>query len=257
MNASDTPILELLELAATRPGGDLLGPISLSVMPLACDCLTGPSGAGREDLVDVVSGRMPQRSGRIMFGGQGIDNADSISRMRNGLVRCRFDQQPPAGMSLREWLTLTRILLDRPTGYLWRHGLKRLGNADLSDLLAVLEFTGLREQADQYPEQLSRNQRRLTCLAGALMQRPKLLIVERPFVGLSADERQNWTERLLKLNADGMSLLLVDDCPSWLAQFCHHMTVMAQGRVIASGSPEVVGNDAAAIEAFTGRPQLS
>lgn len=255
-HASSVPLLELIELAATRPGGDLLGPVSLQIKLASCVALVGPTGAGREDLIDIVTGQSRPRSGRIYFDGHDLQAPNPAFRIRAGMARCRCDQPPPHTESLRTWLTMARTIMQYSPLKLWLHSLHHLDRATHSDLLGVLEFTGLRDAIDEPPARLSPAQCRLAHLAASLLQKPKLLIVERPFSGLDAQAREIWAKRLLQLNEDGVALLIMDDCPHWLAQFCDQMVVMTQGRVIANGTPDEVGNDPAAVEAFTGSPQL-
>ena len=257
MAGTARPLLEVAELTATRPGGDLLGPVNLTIMSETITAFVGPTGSGREDLIGLLTGIARPRSGQVVMSGQDVTALSSHQLVHAGIVTCRFDVPQHSQLALKRWLLLAQRLVTRSPFGLLRSG---LGNPDMveqNNILAVLEFIGLRNQMDERVSHLTPGNRRLASLAAALVQRPRLLIVERVFHGLNGIERRDWTAKLTQLRNEGLTLIINDDCPAWLADMSDYMVVMAHGRVMASGTPDAVGNDPAAIETFTGRPVLA
>lgn len=250
---SDTkPVLEVVDLVATRRGGDLLGPIALDLPAGSITGLIGPTGGGRRDLLDLIIGRHRARSGEIRLSGKIVNRLAPAARVRAGIVRCRLGDPPPLHMSVAEWLQLSQQLLKRSASrLLWRPA-GRFEQGIMADIQAALDRFELNDCVGQSLAVLSAEDHRSVELARAWLHRPKVMLVEQPFLGLEASRHQPWLERLRTIAEDGAAILLVDDRLSVMARLCHSVVVMTRGHVVAQKTPEAIGDDPAAVEAFTG-----
>lgn len=250
-------VLKLDQVASTRPGGDLLGPVSMHIDKPHCVSLMGPTGAGREDLIDVIAGRQEIRTGTVKLAGSDITMADAMTRLSAGFVRSRFDLPLPQGLTLRQLLVLARLNRDMPARSLISHSLTLLPPDGQADLLSAIEALGLQSVLDRQLATFDAVQACRTRLALAKLSKPRLFVAERPFSRTVGMPRDQMRHELQTFCAVGCAVLIIDDCAMYLAEFCDQMLVMTQGRLIANGTPDEVGNDVQAIEALTGRPALS
>jgi len=245
-------MFEIADLVATRRGGDLLGPINMALDAGRITGLIGPTGGGRRDLLDLIIGRHQPRSGDIRLSGRSLRRLAPATRVRAGIVRCRLDDPPPLPLSVAAWLQLSRQLQERSASrLLWRPA-GHFEQAIMPDIRSALERFELNGCVGQRLCTLATEERRSVELARAWLHRPKLLLLEHPFRGVTASRQGHWMARLQAFADDGAALLVVDDRLSVLAQICHRVVVMTRGHVVAEDAPAVIGDDPAALEAFTG-----
>jgi len=116
----------------------------------------------------------------------------------------------------------------------------------------VLEKVQLGEFADHPIHGLPLAQGRRLRLAQALVCRPRMLLTDRPWRGLSRQERQSYAALLRTLCDDGLAVVLVEDDLETVAELADHIVVLSRGRVIASGSASEIGGSATVRAAFAG-----
>jgi ABC-type branched-subunit amino acid transport system ATPase component len=201
--------------------------------------LIGPNGAGKSTLLAVLAGTLPATSGTITFEGQDITRMPAYMRARKGLVRTfqlpsefarltvlenllvaaqdnRGDSLFGALMGKRYWIADERRLVERARGLLSRFGM----TAKESD----------------YAGTMSGGQKRLIEIMRALMLKPRLLLLDEPMSGVHPKivlEIQHYLEALRK---EGLTILMVEHELHMVERLCDTVVVMAQGRVIGSGT---------------------
>ena len=201
--------------------------------------LIGPNGAGKTTLINVVSGFVKPTSGRVLFEGRDLTGASPERMARAGLIRTF---QLPRAFSR---LTVIEILLvaaphQRGEGVRgavfgpahWRTD-EAGHQAKAWEILELFEMTAA---ANDPAANLSGGQKRMLELMRSLMTEPSLLLLDEPLAGLSGRWASILEEAVLKLKAQGLSLVLVEHELGIVERLCDDVIVMAQGRVLSTGT---------------------
>ena len=202
--------------------------------------LIGPNGAGKTTLFTIIAGFTQPSAGRVVLEGVDVTKEPAHLRARRGLVRTFQIVQPFAGLSVRENIAVGAHL---------RH----TGRAEaLERATAVGVRVGLGAELDKQAAALTVAGRKRLELARALATEPRLLLLDEVLAGLNPSEIDAMLPVLRGLAADGITILMIEHVMQAVMQLCSHVTVLAQGRVIASGPPGEVCADPTVIEAYLG-----
>ena len=249
------PILSV-EAVTKRFGGQA----AVDGMSFAVDAgeivgLVGPNGAGKTTMFDCLAGSQRPTSGRIAFGGRAIEALPAHARMALGLGRTFQIPRPFGTMSVLDNVTLgAQGQLGESAWANWiRPGAVRRQERDLRDrAMALLDFTTLAPLADRPAQVLSGGQRKLLELARMLMAGPELLLLDEPAAGVAPALLDLIVDRIAAIRDRGVTLLLIEHNMDMVARLCSRVLVMAQGRLLAEGSPAAVMRDPAVVEAYLG-----
>ena len=207
--------------------------ITLDVLAGELHAVIGPNGAGKTSLVNLIAGVLAPDGGAIHFAGQDITRLSVPARARLGLSRSFQITALVPSFSVRENVALAAQ----------RHG---DGGED-----AALEQVGLASRATLRAENLSHGEKRALELAMALAQRPKLLLLDEPLAGAGPEESARIVALLRSLKGQYPMLLIEHDMDAVFA-LADRISVLVQGRVVASGSPEKIRADHAVRQAYLG-----
>lgn len=213
--------------------------------------LIGANGAGKTTFVDAITGFAPITSGSVLFDGEEITRLGPDRRARKGLVRTfqsleLFEDLTVADNLLvacekTRWWSLPSDLLRRSQGSTVRE-----------QVSWALGAVGIEDLAERYPEELSHGQRKLAAVARALVNRPKVLLLDEPAAGLDAHESQGLSTALRALLAEGFAIFLIDHDMGLMMSVCDDVYVLDFGRVIAHGSPAEIRFNPDVIAAYLG-----
>jgi ABC-type nitrate/sulfonate/bicarbonate transport system ATPase subunit len=199
----ETPGTEILKIENISIGFDrlpVLEQISLSVRQGEFVCILGPSGCGKTTLLRTLAGLLPLESGRIYLNCREYSHSSSQTR-EVGIVF----QEP----RLLPWRNCTGNL--QLPFELEKNEINAADNAVIRSTLALV---GLTEFADAYPHQLSGGMRQRVSLARALVNNPRILLMDEPLTGLDVRTREELQEEIIRIWATrGMSLLWVTHDP--------------------------------------------
>ena len=243
------PLLETRNLIRRFGGLVATGDVSLSVRPGETHALIGPNGAGKTTLIAQLQGELPPSSGQILFRGQDITALPPHRRALLGLARSfqitsvlpdftalenvRLAVQARQGHSFRFW---RQAGADRPLNAEAAEALERCGLADRLHLLAGL---------------LSHGERRQLELAMALAMRPSLLLLDEPMAGMGKQDGIRMTRLLAELKSD-YAMLLVEHDMEAVFSLADRLSVLVQGRLIATGSVDEIRANPAVQAAYLG-----
>jgi sulfate-transporting ATPase len=239
--------------ASVRFGGvQALADVSVTLRPGEVVGLIGPNGAGKTTLIDAVTGFVNAR-GRVELDGRDVSRWSARRRARAGLGRSFQSLELFESMTVHENL---RAASDRRDPLAYLTGLFLPGHDVLSPaaVAAIREF-GLEDDLDRRPEELPYGRRRLVAIARAVAAGPSVLLLDEPAAGLGDRETEE-LGRLVRHLADewGLAVLMVEHDVGLVLQVCDRVTVLDEGLLLASGTPEEIRHDARVVAAYLGEP---
>jgi ABC-type branched-subunit amino acid transport system ATPase component len=223
--------------------------VDMHLAPGARHALVGPNGAGKTTLLHLLAGTLRPSGGRIVFAGRDITHLKPAQRARLGIARTF--QHPAILDSLS---TLDNVVVAA-----WRHtgGRAPWGPVRYRSLVGhcrhQLAQLGLADVAAQAAGTLSHGTRRLLELAMALAARPRLLLLDEPAAGLEDADLQRLQAVLRGLPPE-TAVVLVEHNLDLVTAVADTVTVLHDGRVLATGSPDDIAADPTVREVYLGTP---
>ncbi len=223
--------------------------VSIDLRPGEIHALIGPNGAGKSTLIAQICGGLKPDVGRVEILGRDVTSTSTQDRARAGLGRT-FQISALA----MEDTVLENALLGAlgQSGRPWRFWPLPARDASLHDrAMAALERVGLAELAQHQTNALSHGQRRQLEVAVALTLDPKAFVMDEPMAGLGAEGSKTMTDFLGGLRAEAPILLVEHDMDAVFA-LADRISVLASGKVIASGSVADIRASREVREAYLG-----
>jgi ABC-type branched-subunit amino acid transport system ATPase component/branched-subunit amino acid ABC-type transport system permease component len=217
--------LEVREVMVRFGGLMALNAVDLAVKPGEIVGLIGPNGAGKTTMLNVMTGLLRAEHGRILLAGTDVSSEPVHKRARMGLAR-----------------TFQRVTLfgELTAGQHLQVAAEAAGRPPL-DVDGLLGRVGLRIGADAPVTDLPLGNARLVELAMALASGPRVLLLDEPFSGLAANEREHLRDLLAVLRDDeGLAIVLVEHDVDVVARVANRIVVLDFGEKIADGTPEEV-----------------
>jgi branched-chain amino acid transport system ATP-binding protein len=243
---TQAPILEATSIRKSFGGFVALDDVDIAIQPGERVGLIGPNGSGKSTLVNCLSGATTGDTGTIRFDGRAIERLPAHQRTRLGIVRTFQIPLPFGSMSVVDNLTIPLCFAarHRPNG--------GRGESDIEQALLILEDVGLREKAYVPSTGLTQVEMRKLELARAMAARPKLLIADETMAGLSNAEVDEIILLLLKLNSEGIAIIMIEHIMRAVLAFSQRAIVLVAGKKIADDLPDVVMNNAEVVKAYLG-----
>jgi iron complex transport system ATP-binding protein len=205
-----------------------LDDVSLDAPRGRLTAVVGPNGSGKSTLVRALIGQVPLEAGAVE-----IDGAPISDRTRAALARrlavITQREEPAFPLGVREYVALGRY----PHLGLWRG----TGPQDADAVARAVERTEIEPYLPRAITELSGGEWQRVRLARALAQGGEALVLDEPTTFLDVGHEMAVFELLARLAADGQAILLVSHQLNLVARFAHHMILMRQGRVVATGAP--------------------
>lgn len=192
--------------------------------------LIGPNGSGKSTFVNCLTGILSTDEGSIKFDQRDITHTPPWLRARSGLARTYQIPRPFKGMTVRQNIEV-------PLRFVVGHTSAR---AVSEAAHAILEQVGLGDKADLSPKGLTQVELRKLELGRALAAQPKVLLADEVMAGLSESEVDEILALLIRLNAEGISILLIEHIMRAVMLFSQRIIVVVAGCKIADGSPDDV-----------------
>ena len=217
--------------------------------------LIGPNGAGKTTLFNLIAGSLKPSSGTIAIGGHDVSRRGPETRIALGLGRTFQIPRPFAEMTVLENVQTGG---QRQAGErIWMNFLRpgRVAaeeKAAIDKARALLDFVTLSKLERAPARILSGGQRKLLELARILMADPETILLDEPAAGVNPTLLELIIDRILALNAQGKTILLIEHNMQMVARVCGRVIVMATGRLLAEGPPAIVARDPAVISAYLG-----
>jgi branched-chain amino acid transport system ATP-binding protein len=243
--------LALQTSALTRRFGGLtaVDGVDLQVERGTVHCVIGPNGAGKTTLINLLSGDLPPSSGRVLLAGADITGLPPYRVSKRGIGRSyqKTNIFPEFTVFENAWLAAQSRL---PTSMRFFRPASRL-----SDVAArterALDMAGLGARAQIPAGALSHGEQRQLEIALILATEPKVLLLDEPMAGMSADESLRMVELLRRLRG-ARTLILVEHDMDAVFAVADVITVMVNGAVLASGAPQAIRASRTVQEAYLG-----
>jgi len=233
-------MLEISKLTARYGKLTALDEVDIRVAEGEAVFVVGPNGAGKSTLLKTISGLMRPASGRIGFEGRDIAGVAPEKLCQRGLALV------PEGRHIFRTLTVEENLL---VGMMIRRD-KAAAKEDLERILQT--FPILRERLRGIAGNLSGGEQQQLAIARALLQRPRLLMIDEPSLGLAPLVIDQVYASLRDLNAGGLTLLVVEQSTARVLDLATRVYVLRGGKVVLTDSADALANGTAMEEAYFG-----
>jgi branched-chain amino acid transport system ATP-binding protein len=236
-------LLQVAGLAKRFGGFTALEGIALEVAPGERLGLIGPNGSGKTTLINCISGALYNDEGRIAFEGRDITRLPPFQRARLGIARSFQIPKPFRSLTVLDNLRV-------PLEYAARTRSAHRRAED--EAMRVLESMGLAARAHQDSAGLTQVDMRKLELARAMAAHPRLLISDEAMAGLSGAEVDEVLEILFKLNAAGITIIMIEHIMQAVMRFSQRVVCLDAGRIICEGTPESIVHNGEVQRAYLG-----
>jgi len=244
----NAPLLQVRSLCKRFGGFVALDGIDLDVQPGERLGLIGPNGSGKSTLVNCVCGTLHNETGSVRFAGQLLDGLPAHRRTHIGLARSFQLPRPFISLSIADNLRVPLLYTVRRRSLLLRSA--RELDERCMELLAQV---GLDAKARRMTSDLTQVEMRKLELARAMAAEPRLLIADEVMAGLSHSEIEDIIALLLRLNEQGVTVIMIEHIMRAVMRFSQRLAVLVSGRKIADGIPENVVNNPEVVSAYLGQ----
>lgn len=232
-----------------------VGGVNLAVKAGNVHGVIGPNGAGKTTLLNLISGHLRQTAGAIFFQDQDLAAAPPERRAAVGIRRTFQNLR-----LFREMTAIENVMvgLHADTRCDLFHSLLRTEKQrqeeqdTLARARAALDFVGLVESANLLAGALPYGHQRLLEIARAFVARPKLLLLDEPAAGLNGAEAGRLVGLIRRIQASGVTVMLVEHHMEVVMRVCDRVTVLNYGKQLADGSPADIRDHSGVIEAYLG-----
>jgi len=220
----------------------------------AITALIGPNGAGKTTLFNLLTGFDKPNTGNWSFNGKSLSGVPAFRVAQLGQVRT-FQLTKALGlltvlenMKLGAKSQRGERLLPSLFPFLWRKQETEIEEKAME----ILARFKLDTKADDFAASLSGGQRKLLEMARALMSDPVLVMLDEPMAGVNPALTQSLLDHILDLKTQGMTVLFVEHDMQMVSHIADWVVVMAEGKVVSEGPPDIVMKDPAVIDAYLG-----
>ncbi len=229
---------------------------SLKIATKSITGLIGPNGAGKTTLFNVIAGRLPPTSGRVMMDGEEITGLAPHELFHKGLLRTFQIAHEFGSMTCLE--NLMMVPGAQAGESLWNTWFNRRAIRIEEDRLRdkaheVLKFLTIDHLAGQLASQISGGQKKLLELGRTMMVDAKIVFLDEVGAGVNRTLLNTIGDAILRLNQErGYTFCVIEHDMDFIARLCDPVIVMAEGKVLAQGTVDDVKNDDRVIEAYLG-----
>jgi branched-chain amino acid transport system ATP-binding protein len=243
-----SPLLQIKGLSKRFGGFVALDGIDLDVQPGERLGLIGPNGSGKSTLVNCVCGTLSNETGSVHFAGHPLDGMAAHRRTHMGLARSFQLPRPFTSLTVMDNLRIPLLYTVR------RRSLLISSPKELDErCIDLLRMVGLDAKARRMPSDLTQVEMRKLELARAMAAEPKLLIADEAMAGLSHSEIEDIIVLLLRLNEQGVTIIMIEHIMRAVMRFSQRIAVLVSGRKIADGTPDEVVNNPEVVSAYLGQ----
>lgn len=216
-------MLEVSNLKVAYGAAPALWDVSITVGTGELVCVVGPNGAGKTTLINTLAGLNRASQGSIVFHGQDVTRIAPHKFCQAGIAIVPESRRLFAGMTVMENLELGSYLPEA-----------KARRKDTLEQVCEL-FPAVRQKLPMPAGSLSGGQQQMVAIGRALMARPRLLLLDEPSLGLAPSIVMDMFDAIRRINADGLSVLLVEQNVSMAMEIARRVYVLEEGRIVMEG----------------------
>ena len=236
------PIVQVTDLVKRYGEFTAVNGISFAVEQGACFGILGPNGAGKSSTLRILTAISPASSGQVVIDGLDVAQHPRLVKARLGVV--------PQEEDLDTDLPVLQNLL------VYSRYFRMPRKLALESALEALNFFELGDRADTRVDTLSGGMKRRLVIARAMLNHPKVLVLDEPTTGLDPLGRNLVWERLLELRRQGITTVLSTHNMEEATALCQWLVIIDHGQIIAQGPPSELVRSSAGREVVEVRPPL-
>ena len=249
-------VLETDRLSLQFGGVNALSDLSIAVDERALHAIIGPNGAGKTSFFNCLTGYYKPTSGAVRFQGTEVTGLDAAKVAALGIRRTFQNirvfpkmsvlENVLAGGHLRATSNLLSITVTSP-------GFRRRERTLRQEAMASLEFVGLADQWNNLAGDLPYGMRKRMELARVLIANPVVVLLDEPAAGLRSVEREELSRVIRRIHDQGTCVVMIEHDVDLVMEIATEVTVLDNGRIIASGLPQEVRTNPDVVRAYMWR----
>lgn len=251
------PLLRLIGVSKTFAGIRALSEVSIDVWPGEITGLVGPNGSGKTTVCNIASCLYCPDQGEVLLDGSNVTGCLPHQAIALGIARVFQTPQLCQGLTVAENLLLGKCLNKGS----WLDLLWPFDGNRPSDLLKkageVLEFLGLTDRMNIWPDELTYFEKRKLELGRALASEARILLLDEPTSGFTSTEREELAQLLIRLRQRGVTIALVEHDLQLVQRVSDRVVVLDAGRKVAEGEPAILKADRLVSEIYLGARRVA
>ena len=228
--------------------------VSLTVAPGELRAIIGPNGAGKTTFFNMISGFFPPTKGEIVFDGEVVTKLPVTARVARGMARTFQITEIFPELTVRENIRIAQESADGYRLHMWVSGAETA--RVLREVGELISVTGLDGKADRLVGELSHGDQRAAEIAMALALRPRLLLLDEPTAGMGEQETYRVAGLIRRLHKDSnYTIVLIEHDMRVVFNLADRITVLAEGKTLADGTPQEIADDPHVQAAYLGKAE--
>jgi branched-chain amino acid transport system ATP-binding protein len=249
--------MSLLEVrSVSKHFGDLIAVegVSLNVEKGELRAIIGPNGAGKTTFFNMISGFFPPTKGDIVFDGEVVTRLPVSARVARGMARTFQITEIFPELSVRENVRIAQESADGFRLHMWVSRAETV--RVMREVDELLSQMGLSSKADRLVGELSHGDQRAAEIAMALALRPRLLLLDEPTAGMGEQETYQVAGLIRRLHRNSAyTIVLIEHDMRVVFNLADRITVLAEGRTLADGTPQEIAADPHVQAAYLGKAE--
>ena len=218
--------------------------------------IIGPNGAGKTTFFDLISGFQNADSGDILLNENNISNSQPYKIARMGMIRTFQLTKVFDRMTVLENLLFSGSEVNNDSflrSILKLNSQKSYEKSLKEKAIEIMKDLNIGHMADSYARELSGGQKKLLELARAIINKPEILLLDEPLAGVNPKLAEDILSIIKKLSDNGITIIMVEHNIEAVMKISERIVVLAEGSLIADGSPSEIRSDKNVIEAYLGK----
>jgi branched-chain amino acid transport system ATP-binding protein len=224
-------MLTISSLKAGYSEMEILHGIDVEVRPAEIVAIIGPNGSGKSTLLKSIFNLCDIYSGDIIFKDKNITKLPTHYLIQEGICYVPQGRQVFSTLTIKENLEMGCFILEN----------HELFKRNLADVYNKIPF--LRERENELAMNLSGGQQQMLAIGRALMSDPELLLLDEPSLGLAPKAMKKVFEKILEINKEGVSIIIVEQNAKQAVEIAHRTYVLENGRIVLEGGKEILKDE--------------